>query len=78
MSRCFDCFHDFGPREERFAVLKKLRDLPEGFQYDAGERLRLESLTYDQVFVCEDCAAWYGDHPIRLAAIEADPDRGLA
>jgi hypothetical protein len=30
-----------------------------------------ESLTYDPVLVCKDCAGWYGDHPIQLTADEA-------
>lgn len=75
--RCFDCFREFAPDEDRFAVLKKMRDVPP--EADPIERAAfLESLTYDQVFVCRDCAPWYGDHPIPVAAIEADPDGGLA
>ena len=73
-SRCFDCFHDFLADEDRFAVLKKMRDFPPEYQGDEMELRRLESLTYDQVFVCGDCAGWYGDHPIRLTSDEVGVD----
>jgi hypothetical protein len=68
--RCFDCFHDFAPDEPRFAVLKKMRDLDD--ECPNGDRAIYESLTYDKVFVCADCAGWYGDHPIPLTAEEAN------
>ena len=65
---CFDCFHLFGPDEDRFAVLKQMRDLPVATYGDDRALRELESLTYDQVFVCRDCAGWYGDHPIQVSA----------
>lgn len=71
MPRCFDCFHEFTPDEDRFAVLKKMREMPPELQGEATEMHRLDSLTYDQVFVCGDCQGWYGDHPIQLTAAEA-------
>ena len=71
MNRCFDCFHDFCSDEDRYAVLKKLRDVPDIIQGDERELRLLESLTYDQVFVCRDCAGWYGEHPILVTADEA-------
>lgn len=74
--RCFDCFHDFGRHEDRFAVLKKLRDVEDfsiasGIQIEPADRRFLESMAWDQVFVCADCAGWYGDHPFQLSADEA-------
>lgn len=60
MSRCFDCFTEFAASQERFAVLKKMRDMPAGT--DPVEARQLDGLLYDQVFVCGDCAGWYGDH----------------
>lgn len=71
MARCFDCFHEFAADEDRFAVLKKLRELPADFQLDAAEARLIDSLAFDQVFVCGACAGWYGDHPIQLTAAEA-------
>lgn len=71
MPRCFDCFHDFAPDEDRYAVLKKMRDIPDDWHGDNIERRRLENLCHDQVFVCSDCAGWYGDHPIPITAEEA-------
>lgn len=47
-------------------MLKKMRDMTPGT--DPVEARLLDSLTYDQVFVCEGCAGWYGDHPIRVPA----------
>lgn len=73
MSRCCDCFHEFAADEDRFAVLKKLRDMPPGIQGEERALRELESLTYDQVFICADCAGWYGDHPIRVDAAESQP-----
>ena len=73
-TRCFDCFSEFGPDEDRFAVLKKLRD-------DAGltdrelhpaERAMYHALAHDQVFVCGDCAGWYGDLALPVTAAEAE------
>lgn len=64
MTRCFDCFHDFTPDEYRFAVLKKMRDIPADWNGEDMARSMAESLCFDQVFVCADCAGWYGDHPI--------------
>ena len=57
--RCFDCLAEFND-EPRFVVLKKMRDVsPEA---DPTDRWAfLESLCYDEVFVCGDCAGWYGD-----------------
>ncbi len=69
LARCFDCFHEFTADEPRFAVLKKLREL--GEEMPNGDASIYESLTYDPVLVCADCAGWYGDHPIRLSADEA-------
>ena len=68
--RCFDCFMEFAVDDDRFAVLKKMRDIPENWHGDDIARAQLDSLCHDQVFVCEDCAGWYGDHPIRVAAHE--------
>lgn len=45
-------------------MLKKLRDIPDYCKGDDIARSQLESLCFDQVFVCADCASWYGDHPI--------------
>lgn len=67
--RCFDCFHEFAQTEERFAVLKKLRDV--GDEMSNQDKAIYESLTYDPVLVCADCAGWYGDHPMRLSPDEA-------
>ena len=69
--RCFDCFHEFAADEDRFAVLKKMRDFPDGWHGDESEKRRLDSLTYDQVFVWGECAGWYGDHAIQVTATEA-------
>jgi hypothetical protein len=68
VSRCFDCFADLEPT--RFVVLKKLRDLPEGWQGSDVARREWESLNWDQVFICRDCAGWYGDHPIEVTVDE--------
>jgi hypothetical protein len=74
MARCFDCLRDFAADEDRFAVLKQMRDIPPEVEpfLDAQERRWYRSMNQDPVFVCEDCAGWYGDHPIRLTAAEAE------
>ena len=68
MSRCFDCFAEFGPNQERFAVLKQMRDLPSVSPADART---YEGLLYDTVYVCGDCAGWYGDDAMTVTAEEA-------
>lgn len=75
MPRCFDCFHEFGATEDRFAVLKQMRELPA--EMDPAEKALMWGSQFDQVFVCVDCAGWYGDHQIPVTAVEADPDFGL-
>jgi hypothetical protein len=70
MNRCFDCFHEFGPDEDRFAVLKQAREVPVNIPDNAEGRM-IYSLSFDQVFICADCAGWYGDHPIQVTAFEA-------
>ena len=67
--RCDDCLTEFPAGADRFAVLKQMRDFEPGF--DPAEARLLQSLLYDQKFVCADCAGWYGDHPIQVSAIEA-------
>lgn len=62
---CFDCFYLFKPDDVRFAVLKKMRDLPPRQGEEQALR-ELESLTYDQVFVCGDCSGWYGDDALEV------------
>jgi hypothetical protein len=69
MNRCFDCLAEFAPEADRFAVLKQMRDLPPDTPPD--EAIDLQWMLVDPVFVCEDCAGWYGDHPIRVTASEA-------
>ena len=62
--RCFDCFEEYAPAAPRFAVLKKMRDVPP--ECPPEDRQWMESLGHDPVFVCSDCAGWYGDHAIVL------------
>lgn len=69
--RCFDCFHLFKADEDRFAVLKKMRDMPEGWHGTDQALNLLEGLMFDQVFVCGECAGWYGDDAIQLSAEDA-------
>ncbi len=71
--RCFDCLTDFSPTEPRFAVLKKMRDF--GPDVDPIEARQLNSLLFDQVFVCAGCAGWYGDHP--MGPLTADEVLGV-
>ena len=68
MARCFDCLTEFAADADRFAVLKKMRDFKDDTPADVAKQY--DSLLYDQVFICEDCAGWYGDHPIRVAPQE--------
>lgn len=68
-TRCFDCFSEFAPDAMRFAVLKKMRDAP--LCDDPTEARLLESMQFDQVFVCVYCAGWYGDHAIAVEPHEA-------
>lgn len=63
-TRCFDCFVDLEPNAPRFAVLKKMRDVPP--ECPPEDRRFVESLGCDPVVVCGDCAPWYGDHAIEL------------
>lgn len=72
--RCFDCFHDFAPDEDRFAVLKKLRDIPEDWNGSEEARIFAWTACFDQVFVCADCAAWYGDHPLLASPLSVFGD----
>jgi len=64
MYRCFDCLEELQRGDRVFVVLKRMRDMPP----DAAphEAKLLESLCFDQVFVCEDCAGWYRDHHIEV------------
>lgn len=71
MNRCFDCLCDFAPEEDRFAVLKQLHEFPADWQGDDKARRLVEVLLWAPVFVCADCAVWYGDHAIRLSSTEA-------
>jgi hypothetical protein len=61
-SRCEDCLDEFQPGGRIFVVLKRMRDLPP--DTDPREVRILDNLCFDQVFICEDCAGWYGDHSI--------------
>lgn len=68
--RCVDCLTEFHPDEDRFAVLKQMRDFVEGA--DAEETRWLRSLAFDMVYVCEGCSGWYASFPpIRMTAFEA-------
>ena len=69
MPRCFDCFAEFAPNQERFAVLKQMREWPPCI--DKAEARALNSLLYDAVYVCGDCAGWYGDDATEVTAAEA-------
>jgi hypothetical protein len=68
VSRCFDCLEEFADGMERFAVLKQMRDLPAECPPD--EARDLQWTLVDPVFVCADCAGWYGDHPIAVTVDE--------
>ena len=70
--RCFDCLEEFKAADYRFAILKRIRDFPEKWQGTDVARREIEALLWEQVFVCRDCAGWYGDHPIELTAEEAN------
>lgn len=63
MTRCFECLDEFHNGVQRYAVLKKVRDMPP--ECDPVESRQLESLLYDQVYVCEDCAGWHGDEALK-------------
>lgn len=69
LCRCFDCLTDFTDDAPRYAVLKQMRDF--GPDVDPSEARALNSLLFDPVFVCGDCAGWYGDDAIPLTAAEA-------
>lgn len=71
--RCFDCLQDFPAGADRFMVLKKLRDLEmDGIPVDDPlEAKMLDALLLDPVAVCEGCAGWYGEHPIRVTEDES-------
>jgi hypothetical protein len=70
MMRCVDCLTEFQPNEDRFAVLKQMRDFVEGA--DEQESRLLRSMAFDMVFVCEGCSGWYALlPPIRVSALEA-------
>jgi hypothetical protein len=67
MTRCFDCLAEFTDEMPRFAVLKKMRDVE--IPADAMEpRSFFESMSYDAVVVCDDCAGWYGNDALRMAS----------
>jgi len=53
--RCSDCFQEFDASHPKFAVIKEDKSQ----SYNEEERL-LGAHLY-QVFVCGDCAQWYGD-----------------
>lgn len=62
MARCFDCLSEFAFDDERFAVIKQLRDEPDWpSDMDEAERRALRALLFDHVYVCGDCAGWYED-----------------
>ena len=71
MNRCADCFDDLG-RKPRYAVVKTYSLTPEEqATYDASWPDVLALATAKQVFVCADCAGWYGDAAVKVRAEEA-------
>lgn len=66
MGRCFDCLDEFTADAPQFAVLKKMRDVPDDWRGDDYARRYVESMSYDPVIICEDCASWYGDHAMEI------------
>lgn len=70
-TRCHDCLDEFG-NAERFAVLKKMRDIDA--PKDAIEPPSFfQSACYDAVVICRDCAGWYGDEVIAIPAPTGEP-----
>ena len=63
--RCFDCSDDLGAR--RFAVLKQMREFPTDDTLEPWEVGMVRSMCFDPVFVCADCAGWYGDEAIDVS-----------
>lgn len=69
--RCSDCFHEFRRDEDRFVILAKRRDVPADWNGSCEALSFAQTACFDQVFICADCAGWYGDHPIPVTADEA-------
>jgi hypothetical protein len=64
MTRCFECLDEFHNGDQRYAVLKQMRELPPDWIGTARARAEYEALCYDQVYICQDCAGWHGDEAI--------------
>ena len=69
--RCHDCLAELGGGP-RYGVLKRMRDAPAPLD-DPREARMLESMCFDPVPVCEDCAAWYGDEAMLVVAALSTP-----
>ena len=75
--RCFDCSDDFRG-QKRFAVLKQLRDFPDESELEPWEVGMVRAMCFGPVFVCADCAGWYGDEAIDVTEDASAADEPLA
>jgi hypothetical protein len=67
MTRCADCLTDFAPDEDRFVVLKQVREMPQSLSA-IGQELTYPHL-FDHVYVCVRCVPEYAE-PVCYAAVE--------
>ena len=52
-------------------MLARRHDVPADFNGSEDARRFAEWACFHQVFVCGDCAGWYGDEAVRVTADEA-------